>query len=257
MKFILKIILKYYLRFFARLSLLTNKPIVIAIAGSANKPFVKEALKKSLGRAGFEVLANAKNFNTEIGLPLAILNLPSGYNSYKNWIPAIVNAPKRIFSHKSTEILVLSYGTSDPGDMKDLLKVVKPDIAIITDLTQRYLEGFADMDQLMNEYELLIGSLPKNGVAILNIDNPRLRQLADSTNKSHIKYSIDNMSDYQASNIKKNIRGTSFEIKTLEGECINFQIKRHGKHHIYAEIIAMISKNYVIKKYKQQKRQKN
>ena len=92
MKKILKIFLKLYLKILTKIALCIHRPLVIAVAGSINKPFVKMAIKDVLTEAGFKCRANPKNFNTEIGLPLAILYLESGYNSYRKWAEIVVKA---------------------------------------------------------------------------------------------------------------------------------------------------------------------
>jgi len=98
MKKILKKFLQIYLKLISKITLFIHKPYIIAIAGSTNKSFTKEKVSELLREQGYDVRSNIKSFNTEIGLPLAILALPSGYGEYKEWIPAIIRAPYEIFS---------------------------------------------------------------------------------------------------------------------------------------------------------------
>ena len=93
MKRFAKIILQYYLYLFAKLALWRCQPFVIAVAGTTNKTFTKQAIESFL-RARGEPLA-VPSFNTEIGLPLAILGLKSGYNSYQRWLATMFLAPFR------------------------------------------------------------------------------------------------------------------------------------------------------------------
>src|SRR3989339_92491 len=118
MKKIFKIILQYYLKFITKLVLLIHRPTVIAISGSVNKSFFRDEIKKVLAEQGKTVRANPKNFNTEIGLPLAILNIESGYNSYRAWLPIIWKAFLAIFQKNFPEYLVLELGVSQRGDMR-------------------------------------------------------------------------------------------------------------------------------------------
>jgi UDP-N-acetylmuramyl pentapeptide synthase len=100
MKTFFKYLLKYYLKIITKLVLFIKKPVIIGIAGNTNKTFAKNYIVQELKRSGLSVRANPKNFNTEIGLPLAILDLPSGYNYYKKWLPIILEAPMAIFRKK-------------------------------------------------------------------------------------------------------------------------------------------------------------
>ncbi|MEA3449992.1 MAG: Mur ligase family protein [Patescibacteria group bacterium] len=254
MKPILKFFLKHYLRFFARLSIAINKPIVIAVSGSINMLFAKEAIKKILTQNNYKIHTNVKNFNTAIGMPLTILNLPSAYSSYHNWIPIMLHAPKKIFLHRETEILILNYGTSNPGDIKDLLKIAKPNIAVICNLTKRHLEGFSDMGQLAGEYQCLINSLNNDGLVVLNNDNRRLHDLALKTKKTKITFSIKRKSDYQVTDIVKTKQGMSFSVIKNSKNISNIQTKRHGEHHIYAALIATIVNDHVKQKINKTKR---
>lgn len=241
---ILKNILKYYLKYTAKLALLAHRPTIIAIAGSTNKPFVKKEIKKVLEEMGLSVRANRKNFNTAFGLPLAVLDLPSGYNSYKNWLPAIKEAPKNIFKKNFPAYLVLGLGTSDPGDIKYLLSIVKPKITVITDITQRYLEGFSDMDELVKEYELLAQKTMSDGLLVINYDNERLKKIDAPAKK--ISFGASSGANWQISGVKKVKEGQSAIIDN--GQRSNkVLINKFGLHHIYAHTVAQIIKSYVAK----------
>ncbi len=245
MKTIFKYLLRIYLKYITKLVLLIHQPTIIAITGSINKPFVKVAIKKALVVEGLRVRANPKNFNTEIGLPLAILALPSGYNSFADWLPIIFAAPKRIFTRNFPGFLVLGLGTSDPGDMKYLLSVVRPNITIVTDITQRYLESFSDMNELVGEYEYLISRMPKNGLLVTNNDNTRLVDLKRSAKCPVLTFAIDNPAAYQAKNISATATGQKFNLEH-KGKQELISINRFGKHHISAFLIGRIIKDYVI-----------
>jgi len=254
MKYLMKKILKYYLKYITKLVLAMHRPTVIAVAGSTNKTFVKDEINRVLRelyhplqkspRPPFAKGGSSKRFNTEIGLPLAILNLPSGYNSYKNWLPVIPKAALKIFQFNFPKFLVLELGVSDPGDMKYLLTIIKPKIVVITDITQRYLEGFNDMDGLVEEYEHLVRKIGKKGVAILNYDNPRIKKMA---NVSKIKvefFGLEDGADWRAVEIKKRERGQSVKVK--HGNIVSrYEINRFGKHHIYALLAALAVKDYL------------
>ncbi|PIR12864.1 hypothetical protein COV49_04085 [Candidatus Falkowbacteria bacterium CG11_big_fil_rev_8_21_14_0_20_39_10] len=242
MKFIFKLTLKYYLKYITKLVLLIHRPVIIAVAGSTNKVFVKDEIKKVLLDKGLSVRVNPKNFNTEIGLPLAILNLPSGYNSFKNWLPIIFKAPLAIFQFDFPKYLVLGLGASDPGDMKYLLTIVQPKISIITDITQRYLEGFSDMDKLVGEYEKLADRTKKNGLIVLNYDNIRVRQIGRKNKKATEFFGSQNGAGWQAVKVERGEQGEIAKV-SHNGIIKEYKLNRFGRHHVYSLLIGLIIKS--------------
>lgn len=244
MKKVFKILLKYYLKIITKIVLLVHRPTIIAVAGSTNKNFVKKEIKKHLEEKGLSVRANPKNFNTEIGLPLAILYLKSGYNEYKKWLPCILKAPSVILRRNFPRYLVLSLGTSDEGDMKYLLSVVKPDFSVITDITQRYKEGFADMDDLVREYELLAQKTRKKGVLVLNYDNYRVRRIGENKGQRIVYYGFDPQAQIHIKEAQKTKKGQKVEID-IRGQSLEYSIPKFGTHNIYALAAAIAIKENI------------
>jgi UDP-N-acetylmuramoyl-tripeptide--D-alanyl-D-alanine ligase len=249
MKLILKKILQYYLKYLTKFVLTIHRPTIIAIAGSTNKTFIKDEISKILRKEGINTRSNPKSFNTEIGLPLSILNLPSGYNSYKNWLPIIMKATSQIFKSNFPRFLVLELGVSDPKDMKYLLSIIKPRIAIITDLTQRYLESFDDMDELAGEYEHLVKKIKPYGLLVLNYDNPRIKNMANISKITTKYFGLSDGAHWQAIEVKKEDRGQV--IKVNYNDIVNqYTINRFGRHHVYSLLVGLIIKDYVKKEKK-------
>jgi UDP-N-acetylmuramoyl-tripeptide--D-alanyl-D-alanine ligase len=246
MKTVCRKILQYYLKILVKAALAINRPIVAAVAGSANKQFFKEQVKDRLSLAGFFVRATPKNFNTEIGLPLAILDLPSGYNSFRKWTRIIFRAPLTVFK-KMPQVLVLELGISDRGNMEYLLSLVSPKIVVISDITQRYLEGFADLYELVEEYEYLVRHTKPDGLVILNYDNLKVRELARKASAPVSFFSLD--FDSKIKDEKKDIwRGRIIE-RGEDGQKIEvwhkdkrqeYKINRFGQHHIQALLAGLI-----------------
>jgi UDP-N-acetylmuramoyl-tripeptide--D-alanyl-D-alanine ligase len=252
MKAFSRYLLKYYLKLCARLALLFHRPKVIAVAGSVNKYFFKEEIARLLRAQGFSVRCNPKDFNTAIGLPLAILDLPSAYHSYWEWLPILWRAAKKIFDRDWPEWLVLELGVSDKGEMKYLFSIAKPKIVVITEITQRYLEAFSDMDELGGEYEYLARRVVKKGLLVLNYDNSKVRQLAAKAKSRVVFFSLSAGAAGQ-----ENI-GYAKEITKLPvGQKIttvyknqeqDFEIKFFGEHHVQALLAGEIIQSEIAAK---------
>ena len=234
MKFVFKKLLQQYLKYLAKLTLLIHRPQIIAVAGSINKTFAKEEICRVLNEAGLSARSNPRAFNTEIGLSLSILNISSGYNSYLKWLPVILRAPSRIFQKNFPQFLILEFGISDPGDMKFLLSVVKPNITIITDITQRYIEGFDNVEELVGEYEYLVSHV--KGLIILNYDNMRVRELAKISRAKAVFFGLEDGADWKGELVGNNI----YQVVKIQGQNKEFKLIRHRIHHVYALLIGQI-----------------
>ncbi len=244
MKFILKPLLKYYLKYITKLVLLVHRPTVIAIAGSVNKTFAKDEIKEQLQAKGIKFRANPKSFNTEIGLPLAILYLSSGYNCYRDWLPIIFKALAAIFQRDFPKFLILELGVSGRGDMKYLLSIIKPKIALITDITQRYLESFVDMDALVKEYKQLATRMGASDLLILNYDNIRIRQLAKFSRAKIETFGLQKQAAWRALDVQQGSDGLTFKVEHNK-KIASYHINRFGRHHIYASLAGLVVEDYL------------
>jgi len=240
MKTILKFALRSYLKAMARLALFIHRPKIIVVAGSANKIFIKERIALELISAGKTVKASERNFNTEIGLPVAILSLPSGYGSYQAWLPIILRAPLAAIKNPLPEFLVLEFGISKPGDMKFLLSIVKPDVAVISDITQRYMDNFSSVEKLLDEYRQLLKKIRLGGAAVLNSDNEKVRNLAAEGVKARkIFFGFNEGADWKIESSESRLNRQTAKI-SAQGQEMDCAIDRPGRHQLYALLAGKI-----------------
>lgn len=241
MKKILKYIVQLYLKILTKITLLRHRPEIIAIAGTLNKTNVKENLLKILKSFNEDVRANPRSYNTEIGLPLAVLYLSSGYSNFWSWLKILYKSTFiALFSRKFPKKLILELGIDKPGDMDYLLMLVKPKIVIITEISPAYLDNFQTLDRLALEYKKLIISLGKGGAAILNNDNLRVKELSKYNSKiKYWFYGFDEKSDLSISNLKIAEKSQTFKIKYKNNE-MDCKISKKGEHHLYALLPAVI-----------------
>lgn len=249
MKKLFRHLLYWYLALIARLLLLRYRPTVIAVAGTVNKAFAKEAIGRILAEKGLRADMAYNGFNTEIGLPLAILGLPSGYESYVRWLAILPRSLKALFARRLAPVLLLELGVSRPGDLQKLLRIIHPQVAVITDLTQRYRENFSDLAALSREYELLIKHLPLQGLAVLNYDTISVRSLAASSAAPVFFFSLEaqpvSRQMYALQDLKKTTAGQSAEAITPAGPAM-LEIPRFGRHHAAAALCALIIDRHFI-----------
>lgn len=179
-------ILQRILAWFVHRAIEKYRPQIIGITGSVGKTSTREAVFAVL-KTKFDVRTGKKNFNTEIGLSLSILGLDHyGRNIFK-WAFALVKTWIVLRGSVSfPKILVLEYGIDHPGDMDYLLSIAKPDVVVITAIGDIpvHVEFFKNAEAVVKEKRKLVAALSKNGVAVLNLDDPEvygMRELASST----------------------------------------------------------------------------
>src|SRR5690606_19365673 len=109
------------------------------------------ALPISLG----PVVAPVASFNNEIGLPLTVLR-----------------------ADERTRVLVLEMGADAPGNLTFLTSVAPPDVAVELIVGHAHLGGFGSIDEVARAKAELVQGLRRDGVAVLNADDPRVSAMA-------------------------------------------------------------------------------
>jgi UDP-N-acetylmuramyl pentapeptide synthase len=119
--------------------------------------------------------------------------------------------------------------------MRYLLSIVAPEISVVTDITQRYLESFPSMNDLVEEYIYLAKKTRKNGAIILNGDNMRVKELAKKASAEVVYFgeTCEDKKDWKILEIDKTDVGQIVKIKHQE-KTAEFPIPRFGRHHAFA-----------------------
>jgi UDP-N-acetylmuramoyl-tripeptide--D-alanyl-D-alanine ligase len=245
MKNIFKSFIQFYLKLLTKFVLWRHKPFIIAVAGSTNKTTAKEYILKFLREKYGEkkVRGNPRSYNTEIGLPLAILYLDSGESSFWKWLKILVQAKLRsIFSSDFPSKLVLELGVEKRGDMDYLLEMVQPSWVVITNIEGSYSDAESNLDEIYEEMKILAKSLPAKGKLILNFDDDRVRSLAEFSKAEVIGYGFSQEAAAKLSNLKTTIQGQTFDFE-FQGAKESVEIKKYGRHNVYAWAIAKIVKS--------------
>lgn len=246
MKSFLRKTIQYYLKILTKLTLWRHKPLVVAIAGTSNKTFTKEMILDQLGRSA-QVRGNPKSFNTEIGLPLAVLFLPSGYSSFFRWVDVLLTGTCiSVFSRKFPKILVLELGVDRQGDMDYLLSMVNPRIAVITSIDRSFPYNNATLDDIEKEFLQLAKALPEDGRLILNVDDPRLERLSRESSCRTVLVGEKQNAHGRIENVANLETGQIFDFE-YQGKGEKIETGRFGIHNIYAAAFARVVKAEVEK----------
>jgi len=232
MKNLFKKLVQFYLKVLTKVILWRKKPLVIAVAGTTNKTFTKEMILEELGKDERLIRGNPRSFNTEIGLPLAVLFLPSGYSSIIKWVDVLFTGTfLSFFSRSFPKILVLEMGVDKKGDMEYLLSLVQPKIAVVTSVDKSFPANGASLDDIADEISILVKSLPKEGVAILNNDDVRVKKMSQSAKCKAILYGEGNDSQAKIENINVVFVGQTFDLK-IGNQVEKIETERFGIHNL-------------------------
>lgn len=171
------------LNIFSRTILAKYKPVVIGVTGSVGKSSTCRVIEEVLSTK-YAVRVNNSTYRTDISIPLAIIGADSGKQSVGGWIGIFKKAVFLIFkkSHFYPDILILEMGVDRPGDMEKMLKVVKPNIAVCTNLGKfpAHIQYFKSAKAVRREKFLLFKSLEKGGFAVLNSDDAEILKLSEN-----------------------------------------------------------------------------
>lgn len=120
----------------------------VGVTGSVGKTSVKDIARALLpGR----VHANRENLNTEIGLPLTLLEAPP-----------------------DTDLLVLEMAMRGPGQIAELAAIAVPQVAVITNIGPVHVELLGSVEAVAAAKAEILAALPGDGVAVVPVDGGQL-----------------------------------------------------------------------------------
>lgn len=182
-----------------------------AITGSNGKTTTKEMLY-SIVRVKHKVFRSPGNLNNLFGLPISLGQMPN-----------------------EADYAIFELGISVPGEMSRLTALIKPELALITNIGPTHLETLKTIDNVVNAKFELIDRLPVGAIVILNADDIHLMKEAKRRKLDFIGFGIENKCQFQAENIRADAgEGLSFEV---EGQKIVLQL--FGRVNIYNALAAV------------------
>ncbi|PDQ19401.1 UDP-N-acetylmuramoylalanyl-D-glutamyl-2, 6-diaminopimelate--D-alanyl-D-alanine ligase [Mesorhizobium sanjuanii] len=137
---------------------------IIAVTGSAGKTTTKEALRHALSAVG-KVHASAQSFNNHWGVPLTLARMPA-----------------------DCDYAVFEIGMNHPDEIRPLVKMVRPHVAIITLIAAAHLGFFRNLDEIAKAKAEIFEGLEPGGAALLNRDDPRSKLLGKMAKDAGIEH---------------------------------------------------------------------
>jgi len=182
---------------------------VIGLTGSAGKTTTKEMIASILLQVG-NPLVTAGNLNNHIGVPLTLLRL----------------APEN-------DSAVIEMGASAVGDISYLTAMVKPDVALVTNVAPAHLEGFGSIENVAKGKREIFEALAVGGHAIVNLDNEWTASWASdlASRFCAVTYSMKVPADIFATDIQQSAIGMSFMMH-IDNQMLPVQLPFLGEHNV-------------------------
>ena len=182
--------------------------LVIAVTGSSGKTSTKDLLAQVLVELG-PVVAPQGSFNTEVGVPLTALTLTD-----------------------QTRVLVSEMGARGAGHVAYLCGITPPRIGIVLNVGSAHVSEFGSREAIAQAKGELIESLPEDGLAVLNADDPLVLEMASRTRATTVTYGRSAHADVRALDEVVDDEGrVSFLLATAQGSA-SVSLRLHGTHHV-------------------------
>ncbi|RAS91761.1 UDP-N-acetylmuramoyl-tripeptide--D-alanyl-D-alanine ligase [Bacillus cereus] len=186
---------------------------VIGITGSNGKTTVKDIIESIL-RSTYRVHKTKGNFNSQIGLPLTILEMK-----------------------RDTEFLILEMGMSEKGQIRNLSRIAQPDVAVITMIGQSHLETLGSRKEIAKAKLEIIDGLRENGLFLYNGDEPLLPRNNKTSSVNCKTFGEKDTNDLFPTNVQLDEYGVHFKLNHTK---IQYDVPLHGKHNILNAIVGIV-----------------
>jgi UDP-N-acetylmuramoyl-tripeptide--D-alanyl-D-alanine ligase len=194
-----------------------NNVQVLGITGSIGKTSTKEVIASVLSRR-FKTLKSEGNLNNEIGLPLTFLRLQPDHQK-----------------------AVLEMGAGYAlGELTFLCEIARPQVAVVTIVAPVHLERMGTLENIALNKSELVRSLPPDGTAVLNGDDPLVRAMRDVTDAKVILYGLDEANDLRATDVVSHgLQGVHFTLTvTATRDSWRVRLPLLGRHSVHTALAA-------------------
>lgn len=247
----MKFLFRHFLFYLSRAVLKKYNPDIIGITGSVGKTSTKEALYFLLKRH-FRVRQGEKNFNTAIGVPLAIFGITRNPGrSFFLWLKCMVKGLCMALTRDPSfpSILILEMGADGIGDISYLTKLAPCSIGVLTAIGPAHLEKFGTMESLVNEKKEIIRHLfGERRLAVINADDPFLYPLTEPINGRIMTFGLGVHADVSITDIREYtiyrpgdeiLFSLSGEMRVKDESCAFELTNIVGRHMLYPLLAAL------------------
>ena len=167
---------------------------VVGITGSTGKTSVKD-LTSAVLATRFRVHASPRSFNTEVGVPITLLS-----------------------AEPDADVVVCEMGSRGRGHITLLTDAARPQVGVVTNVGVAHMEMFGSRQAVADAKAELVESLPGDGIAVLNADDPVVREFDRRTRARVLRFGIASDADVRGDDLTLDRDGRpSFTMVTPAG----------------------------------------
>jgi UDP-N-acetylmuramoyl-tripeptide--D-alanyl-D-alanine ligase len=189
---------------------------VIGITGSVGKSTTKEVVAQVLNQR-YRTLKSPGNLNNEIGLPLTLLRLGTGYQH-----------------------AVLEMGFYVAGEVAFLCDIALPQVGVVSNVGTVHAERAGSQEAIARGKAELVQALPAapEGVAILNFDDPYVRRMEEKTRARVFFYGLSPEAELWADQVESlGLDGIRFRLH-YQKEVLHAHVPMIGRHSVHTALRA-------------------
>ncbi len=186
----------------------------IAVTGSAGKTTTKNIIATLLEKR-FKVLRTPGNYNNQIGLPMTVMDLD--------------------YSHR---LGVVEMGMSGYGEIEELAEIVKPRVAVITNIGMSHIEKLGSREGILRAKMEIFQGMDKDSIAVINADDELLRTGCKDLDIPIVYYGLRE-GDFRAKKVlSKGVEGMAYTL-LARGETFDVVSPLPGIHNVYNSLAAI------------------
>lgn len=186
----------------------------VGITGSVGKTTTREMIAAAInmGKKCFQTYGNE---NSQVGVPLTLARLKSGYDA-----------------------AAIEMGISDPGQMDILSSIVRPDICVVTIIGVAHMEYLGSQENIRKEKLSIINHMKKDGLLLINGDDKLLREIKDDMPCKTMTFGMSEDCDFCGTNVELGKKGMTFDC-THNGETVSVVMDTLGRHNVRNALAAI------------------
>lgn len=166
---------------------------MVCVGGSNGKTTTKELIATVLA-AKFKTLKSEASFNNDVGVPATLLQLDASHTA-----------------------AVLEAGTNHPGELAPLVRLIAPQIGVLTSFGREHLEFFGDLNGVVREEGSLAEEIPADGTLVLDGDSPYSESVSQRTRPGVrlVRVGSGPHNDWRILSINQDWDGLSFRLESV------------------------------------------
>ncbi|MBU6296741.1 MAG: UDP-N-acetylmuramoyl-tripeptide--D-alanyl-D-alanine ligase [Alphaproteobacteria bacterium] len=193
----------------ARAARVRSDAKIVAVTGSAGKTTTKEMLKLAFAALGPTHVSGA-SFNNHWGVPLSMASLP-----------------------RETAYGVFEIGMNHFGEIRSLVSLVRPHVALITTVAPAHLEFFGNTESIADAKSEIFESIVPGGAALIPSDSPYAERLFARARQFHVArvltFGAKPGSDARLLSYEESAEGARVKAEVL-GRPVDFRLAAVGRH---------------------------